>query len=133
MATKFNITYILKELFIWAVSLYLAYLFIVQGWYKFDPEGFWAPAFKRWGYGTWFLFLIGFLECLGAILIVIPRTATYGGTIVAVVMAGALATRGYHGASTIDLAWIAAFMLGGALVAWLRKKDRWQVERKWIG
>ena len=74
-----NVIYILKEVLLWAASLYLAWLFIQQGYVKFDAEGFWSGAFERWGYPVWFMFLIGFLECLGAILILIPRTGAYGG------------------------------------------------------
>ena len=38
---------ILKEVLLWAASLYLAWLFIRQGYVKFDPDGFWSGAFER--------------------------------------------------------------------------------------
>ena len=124
-----NVINILKEVLLWVVSLYLAWLFIKQGYVKFDPDGFWSGAFERWGYPVWFMFLIGFLECLGAILILIPRTGAYGGVIIAVVMIGALITRSIHGASTADLVWIFLFALGGALIALGRYKQRWKMKR----
>lgn len=124
-----NVIHVLKEVLLWAASLYLAWLFIRQGYVKFDPDGFWSGAFERWGYPVWFMFLIGFLECLGAILVLIPRTAAYGGLIIAIVMAGALITRSIHGASTTDLVWIFLFGLGGALIAWGRFSQRWKFKK----
>ncbi len=120
---------VLKEIVLWAMSLYLAWLFVKQGYVKFDAEGFWSGAFERWGYPVWFMFLIGFLECLGAILILIPRTGAYGGTILAVIMTGAFITRSIHGASTADLVWIFLFGLGGGLIAWGRFKQRLKLRK----
>ncbi len=60
---------------------------------KFDPEGFWTPAFERWGYPVWFRYLIGILETAGGALLLVPRTATYGAGVLLPVMVGAFITR----------------------------------------
>jgi len=83
-------------------------MFIQHGWFKFDPEGFWGPAFNKWGFPVWFMYFIGVLEFVGGILILVPtRIGGYGAITLAVVMIGAFVTRSIHGASADDLMSIA--------------------------
>ncbi len=117
---------VIKEVLINLVGLYLAYLFLIQGWKKFDPEGFWAPAFNRWGYPVWFMFLIGFLEVAGALLLLIPKTAFYAGIALATVMIGAFTTRAINGSTPDDLIWIAIFGIAAGSIAWIRFGNRWR-------
>jgi len=107
---------------VWLISANLAYMFIQHGWFKFDAEGFWSGAFARWGYGIYFMHFIGVLEFGGGIAILIPRTASYGGFTLALVMLGALATRLIHGSSTEDVIGILGFMITALLIAfyWLK-------------
>ena len=110
------------DVLIWLISLSLAWVFIQYGWSKFDPEGFWSRAFTKWGYGLYFMHFIGILEVGGAIAILIPRTASYGGFTLALVMLGALATRLIHGTSMEDVIGILGFMITALLIAfyWLK-------------
>lgn len=95
----------------WALGLYLARMYVLMGWVKFDANGFWTGAFQRWGYPVWLRWLVGVIEVVGGILILVPWVASYAALAVAVVMVGALVTR-IGDARYVDSAWIAAYLLG---------------------
>ena len=109
----------------WALGAYFAHMYVVHGWIKFDPNGFWTQAFERWGYPVWLRWLVGFLELVGGALLVIPWLASYGALAVLMVMAGAWFTRaGNH--RWVDVAWISAYALGLAWIAWEWWDWRWR-------
>ncbi len=81
---------------IWIISALIAYDFVLQGWRKFDPQGWWAPAFENWGYPTWFMILIGVMEVGGAVLLVIPNIRYIGAMMLTLVMIGAVTTKSLH-------------------------------------
>ena len=94
----------LKSVLFYLFSAYFAYIFIKHGYLKFDPEGFWAPAFtERWGYGLVFMYFIGICEFTGGISLLIPKVAKYGAALLAVVMLGALITRIVFGTGIDDV------------------------------
>ncbi len=101
----------LKDVLFWFFSLYYTLLIGMQGWQKFDADGFWSGAFERWGYPTWFMFFIGFVEVVGAALILIPKVNGYGAVTLAVVMLGAFVTRAIHGMGTEDAVSIAFYFI----------------------
>jgi uncharacterized membrane protein YphA (DoxX/SURF4 family) len=110
----------------WLLGLYLARMYARMGWVKFDPHGFWTPAFERWGFPVWFRILIGVLEVGGAILLVVPWTASYGGIILSVVMSGAWVRRVRDG-YWVDVAWISAYFVALIWIAfewWPYRLDR---------
>lgn len=92
----------LKQILWFLFSLYFTYMFVKNGWRKFDPEGFWGPAFSRWGYPVWFLYFIGVVEFVGGLLLVIPRYKVFGALALATVMIGALITRIINGVGFDD-------------------------------
>lgn len=92
----------LKQILWFLFSLYFAYMFVKNGWRKFDVEGFWGPAFGNWGYPVWFLYFIGVVEFAGGLLLVVPRYNVFGALALAVVMLGALITRIIHGVGMGD-------------------------------
>ncbi len=103
---------ILKQILLFLMSAGFAITFIPHGWMKFDSGGFWSKAFiEQWGYGLYFMYLIGVLELCGGILILIPRVWQYGALILATVMLGALITRLVFGTSVDDALWIASAMV----------------------
>lgn len=77
----------------YVLGVLVALVFISQGLMKFDPDGFWTPAFERWGYPVWFRYVIGVLETAGGALLLVPRTAAYGAGVLLPVMVGAFITR----------------------------------------
>lgn len=105
----------IRRVLAWAVGLYLANMFVRNGWDKFDPEGFWSAPFERWGYPVWLRLLVGFIETVGGALILVPWTATYAGVSLAVVMAGAAYTR-FGSGYPQDVMWITAY---GIALLWI--------------
>ena len=101
----------IKSILLWLVGVWFAWRLIVNGIRKFDPEGFWGPAFEEWGYPVWFLFFIGVLETAGGFALLVPRIRHYGGLILAAVMIGALTTRLIHGVGLDDAASITHFAI----------------------
>jgi uncharacterized membrane protein YphA (DoxX/SURF4 family) len=83
---------IAKEVVLWLFTLLLALLFIKAGVEKFDDAGGWSRAFRHFGFPVWFRIAIGAIEAAGAVLLLWPRTASYGAISLAVVMAGAIGT-----------------------------------------
>jgi len=67
-------------------------VFAPAGWAKFDDSSGWATAFAGWGYARPFRLLIGLLELAAALLLVWPRTAAYGGSIIVAIMLGGMGT-----------------------------------------
>ncbi len=101
----------------WLVGLYLAFMYVRMGWTKFDPEGFFTPAFERWGYPEWLRIVVGAVETAGGFAILIPWVASWGGLALAGVMVGAWATRLNDG-NVVDVAWITAYLLALIWIAW---------------
>lgn len=110
---------IIRRVLLVLFTLNFTFLFVQHGYLKFDPEGFWGPAFlERWGYPVWFLYLIGALELAGGLAILVPRTASYGALVLATVMLGALVTRLIHGVSLDDAVSIIFNMVAMLLLAY---------------
>ncbi len=76
----------------WIPALFLAFVFGMQGWSKFDDSSGWAVAFRHWGYPGWFRLTIGVVEVVAAALMLWGRTAVFGALIIVGVMVGAMAT-----------------------------------------
>ena len=85
------------EIALWLLALFLASVFIRQGWAKFDDASGWARAFRTWHFPAWFRVMIGVLELTAGLLVLWKRTAFAGAVIIMVVMLGAMATHVYWG------------------------------------
>ena len=85
------------EIVLWLLALFLASVFIRQGWAKFDDTSGWARAFRTWHFPVWFRILIGVLETGAGLLVLWRRTASVGAVTIMVVMLGAMATHVYSG------------------------------------
>lgn len=81
-----------KEVALWVICLFLAYVFLKAGGQKFSDSSGWARAFQMWGYPTWFRILIGVTEVAAAIVVLYPRTASLGAAMIIIVMLGGMAT-----------------------------------------
>jgi uncharacterized membrane protein YphA (DoxX/SURF4 family) len=81
-----------KEIALWAVCLFLVYVFLKAGGQKFSDTSGWSKAFRFWGYPTWFRLLVGVAEIAAALLLLYPRTAGLGAAMIIVVMLGGMAT-----------------------------------------
>lgn len=85
------------DIALWVFALFLAWVFIRQGWAKFDDTSGWARAFRTWHFPDRFRILIGVMETGAAILLLTRRTAFAGAAIIMVVMLGAMGTHIYWG------------------------------------
>ena len=85
------------DIVLWVFSLFLAWVFIRQGYAKFSDTSGWAQAFRVWHFPVWFRVLIGVAETAAAVLLLTRRTALAGAAIIIVVMLGAMGTHIYWG------------------------------------
>ena len=99
----------------WCLGLYLAHMYVRMGWIKFDPNGFWTPAFERWGYPVWLRWLVGGIEVAGGLLLLMPWVASYAASTLGLVMVGAWVTR-MRDARFVDVAWITVY---GVALVWI--------------
>jgi uncharacterized membrane protein YphA (DoxX/SURF4 family) len=104
----------------WALSLYLGWMYVHQGWIKLDPAGFWTAAFERWGYPGWLRVLVGVIEVIGGVCLVVPWLSTYGAVGLLLVMLGAWITLA-SGTHWVDVAWPTACMAG---LVWIGAEGR---------
>jgi len=113
---------------LWIVTLFLAWIFVRQGWSKFDDGSGWARAFAHWHFPVWFRIAIGVIELAAGLLLLWPRTAFVGAGLIVVVMLGAMGTHAwwghpeqvFHEAMPLTLALIVAFFRAKATFASLR-------------
>src|SRR3954465_3366331 len=63
---------------VWLVTLFLAFVFVAQGFAKFSDSSGWAAAFRHWGYPDWFRVAIGVAEVGAALVLLVPATAPFG-------------------------------------------------------
>lgn len=89
---KARIVRILKFIGTWAPTLFLAFIFFVQGAAKFSDTSGWTRAFHTWGYPDWFRYTVGFAEILAATLLLWWRTAPVGALLIIALMLGGIGT-----------------------------------------
>jgi|HubBroStandDraft_1064217.scaffolds.fasta_scaffold00005_18 putative oxidoreductase len=74
---------------LWVVKLFLVLVFLTTGSFKLYGVPRLVEAFGRLGFGQWFRYLTGCLEIAGAIGILVPPVAAYGGLILLGISVGA--------------------------------------------
>jgi uncharacterized membrane protein YphA (DoxX/SURF4 family) len=70
----------------------LAISFIAGAVAKFAPGGPYAEKFAEWGYPSWFRFVVGSGELVGAVLLLVPRRRFLGAALLGVILVGAIVT-----------------------------------------
>ncbi|MEC9396088.1 MAG: DoxX family protein [Myxococcota bacterium] len=81
---------------VWAVTIVLSIIFIAAGIPKLGGVEIAMHRFEQWGYPEWFRQLIGGAEFMGAILLLIPRTAFYAALALGAIMLGSIFTHMVH-------------------------------------
>ena len=81
---------------VWIITLFLALVCLRSGWLKVTGNVFWVRDFHRWGYPDWFRIVVGFTELTAMALLLLPRFASYGASLFAAVMLGAIFTHSTH-------------------------------------
>ena len=87
---------IVKEVALWIITLLLALVCLRSGWLKVTGNVFWVRDFHRWGYPDWFRIVVGIAELTLMVLLLVPRFASYGASLFAAVMLGAIFTHYTH-------------------------------------
>ena len=85
------------DVVLWVFALFLAWVFIRQGFSKFSDTSGWAQAFRAWHFPVWFRVMVGVAETAAAVLLLTRRTAFAGAIIIMVIMVGAMGTHIYWG------------------------------------
>jgi len=88
---------IAREAVLWLITLFLAYVFLRQGFAKFSDGSGWARAFRTWHYPDWFRILIGIIEVSAVLLLFVRRFAVVGAAMIIMVMLGGMATHVWWG------------------------------------
>ncbi len=106
----------------WVLSGLLAALFVGSGGMKLTGAHVNETA-QHFGYPTWFFYLIGLIEVVGAVCLLIPRIAAEVGSFLIIIMLGALISHIRAGDGFMGLlpALLALLSLGG--VTWLRGEE----------
>jgi uncharacterized membrane protein YphA (DoxX/SURF4 family) len=86
-----------REVGLWIVTLFLAWVFLRQGSAKFSDTSGWARAFRIWQYPDGFRVFIGVVEVSAALLLFSRRLASLGAGLIVVVMLGGMATHVWWG------------------------------------
>jgi putative oxidoreductase len=82
---------LIRSVFTWMLSIALAALvFVPAGIAKLTGQAMEIQRFAGFGYSIWFMYLIGFMEVTGALLVLVPRLAGAGAALLACVMLGAV-------------------------------------------
>ncbi|HSR67246.1 MAG TPA: DoxX family protein [Acidobacteriota bacterium] len=111
-----------KHVIAWVLCVVLGLFFIGgAGFSKLSPSDEILENFEAFGYPPWFVTFTGILEVLGGLLLLIPALASYGGLIIAGVMAGAVYS---HVASGIGSPALAAVFLVLAVICCYLRLDR---------
>jgi len=104
---------------VWGVRILLALAFGAAGIAKLAGAAQMVQVFEAIGFGQWFRYVTGAIEIGGAVLLLVPATGFLGGLLLAVTMAGAVATH----LVLIGGSAVPALVLGllSAFVAWRQR------------
>lgn len=103
----------------WAVRIGVAVVYVLFGTDKFGSDPHWVKLFQEIGFGDWFRYFTGVVEVLGGLLVLIPRTAMIGFTMLIVTMFGAVALLCRLGQAG-DSIFPGFFLIVLAALAWTR-------------
>jgi len=114
---------------LWVVTILMSLTFVEKGVEKFRNWDGWSYWFDQWGYGAWFVVVVGIIEFMGGLALLVPAIATPAGALLGVVMLGALYT---VTANETDLSWIDPVVFGvllGVIVIGRWPRRRWPARR----
>ena len=104
----------------WVIQIFLAAFYVLAAFGKLISRPQVIEMFRHWGFPDKFYLVIGVLELLGAIGLLIPRTAGYAAAGLIVLMIGAAATHLLNGEGLQVLRPL-IFIVFIAVVAFLRR------------
>jgi len=77
------------DVFGWTLRVFVALVFLYQGFDKFGTRRLWIRVFTEIGIGQWFRYATGIAEIAGATLILVPRATSVAVTILLCILVGA--------------------------------------------
>ena len=104
----------------WIVQILLAAFYVLAASGKLMSRPQWIEMFRNWGFPDKFYLVIGALELVGAIGLLIPRTAGYAAAGLILLMIGAALTNLIHG-DGLQVLRPLIFMVFLTLVVYLRR------------
>lgn len=110
---------------VWVLVVLEVLLMGLAGLAKFTSAA-WPSMFEGWGYPRPFAYLIGALECVGALALLVPRLTTYAAAGLMVIMLGALwtvTTTTFETGLGPGMPLLHLALLG--ILAWARRRERW--------
>ena len=107
---------------LWALQIISAAMFLMAGTLKLSGNPTMVQMFGVIGLGQWFRYLTGGIEVVGAILLLIPALASYGGAVLAATMIGAIITHLFviGGNPAVPILLLAST----TAIAWARRPNR---------
>ncbi len=111
-----------KTIGIWFLTILLCLMFLLAGSVKFDSSEVWPRMFSEWGYPDGFVYVVGGIEVIAALVLLIPALATYAAMVIALTMVGAAATHLLHDQMFM---FDVVIMLLALLLAWVRRRAMW--------
>jgi putative oxidoreductase len=104
---------------LWVLQILAAAAFLAAGSFKLAGNAMMVQVFDQIGIGQWFRYVTGTVEIVGAIALLVPFTAAFGGVLLAITMLCAVGTHlfvigGNPGPAIV-------LLLITASVAWFRR------------
>ena len=106
-----------------AISIFLGIVFLLTGAAKLLGLEMMVEAFRGWGYSVAFIYLIGFLEFAGAVMVLTPRLRLYGASLLFALMIGAAFTH-INAGEWMMLPGPLVMMVLTGVVAWVEREYR---------
>lgn len=109
-----------KNVGLWILQILTAAFFLMSGLSKIIGAPDMITLFEAVGIGQWFRIATGVLEILSAVLLVTPKLASLGASILMMVMLGAIFTHLFviGGSPALPLFWL----IMAAMIAWNRRE-----------
>lgn len=108
---------------VYAVMALLTLGFLMFGGSKLAGQQMHVENFARWGYPTWFMYLTGLIEVVGAVLLWPQRTRLIGALLLVATMLGAILTHLVNGEAAFITMPVVLLLLA-AFVAWSNRPRR---------
>lgn len=109
-----------RELGSWVVAIMLAGAFLLTGGMKLVGSPDMLASFAKWGYDSWFMYVIGAIEVASAAALLLPALSFFGALGIIAIMLGALFTHATHGEYAMLIVPFALAAMAGWL-AWARR------------
>ena len=77
---------------VWTIAVLVGLSFVASGIPKINPGVGMIDRFEAWGYSAGFATAIGWVEVLGGLLVIFPKSRVWGAGLLSVNMIGAIVT-----------------------------------------